>query len=83
MGEIFLIAFLVFVAFAIIMVKMGIGKWINLGWKADFLISFAMGFIFIGTFTGMAIGIVAGVFTSIFLSCAKWVYGPTTKAKTK
>ncbi len=71
--SILLVGFLTFVAFAIIMLKMGIHKWVNLGWKADVVISLFMGFIFVGTFTGMAVGLTAGIFLSIFLTVCRWL----------
>jgi hypothetical protein len=66
--EILILGFIAFLAFALVMLKMGIGKWVRLGWKADLIISLFLGFIFVGTFTGMAVGLVAGIFISMFLS---------------
>lgn len=66
--EILILGFLTFLAFALVMHKIGIFKIASLGWKADLVISLFMGMIFVGTFTGMAVGIVAGIFLSVYLT---------------
>ena len=70
--DLLLIAFLTAVAFFIIMMKIGIGKFVRLGWFADLAISFAMTAMFFGTFGGVVVGIMAGIFISLFLGLAKW-----------
>jgi thiamine transporter ThiT len=65
------IAFLTALAFWIIMVKIGIGKFIKLGWTADLLISGVIAALFFGTFSGMVTGLIAGIFISLFLGLAK------------
>ena len=70
--QVLLLGFLTFVAFALVMHKIGIGRFVKLGWVADFGISMVMGLIFVGTFTGMATGLIAGIFLSIFLSICRW-----------
>ncbi len=71
MDNILILGFLVFVAFAILIHKIGIFKIASMGWKADLAISMFMGIIFVGTFTGMAVGIIAGIFLSIYLTLFK------------
>ena len=79
MGEIFLLAFFTFAAFAIVMWKIGIGKFLRLGWVTDLGISFAFGIIFFGTFAGMAVGLIAGIFLSVFLSICRFFRGSPTR----
>ena len=69
--EFLVIAFLTAVSFFIIMAKIGMGKFVKMGWIADFLISFVMVAMFFGTFGGVVVGILAGIFISLFLSLAK------------
>ncbi|WAK44683.1 hypothetical protein vBAmePPT11V19_00057 [Alteromonas phage vB_AmeP_PT11-V19] len=71
MTSILFMGFLTFVAFAIILHKIGITKIASLGWKGDLLISSVMAVIFVGTFSGMAVGITAGIFLSIYLTFFK------------
>ncbi len=69
--QLLVIGFLTAIAFWIVMMKMGIGKFVRLGWKADLVISGVMAALFFGTFSGMVTGIIAGIFLSLFLSVAK------------
>lgn len=78
--EILGLGFLTFIAFALVMHKIGIGRFVKLGWMADFGISMVMGLIFVGTFTGMATGLIAGIFISIFLSVCR-LLTPRDKGK--
>ena len=72
MLEVLFLGFLTFVAFALVMKKIGLSRFVKLGWFADLGISLFMGLIFVGTFTGMATGLVAGIMLSIFLSICRW-----------
>ena len=72
MLEIIMLGFLTFIAFALVMHKIGIGRFVKLGWMADFGISMFMGLIFVGTFTGMATGLIAGIMLSVFLTICRW-----------
>lgn len=76
MLEIIGLGFLTFIAFVLVMKKMGLSKFVRLGWKADLGISLFIGMIFVGTFTGMATGLIAGIFISLFLSVCKWFSPP-------
>ena len=78
MLEIIFLGFLTTVAFILVMFKMGIGRFVRLGWVSDVAISMIMAMIFVGTFTGMATGLVAGIFLSIFLTVCRW-FAPTSK----
>ncbi len=69
--DIIVIAFLTAIAFWIIMAKIGIQKFVQLGWAADLLISGVIAMLFVGTFTGMVTGLIAGIFISLFLGIAK------------
>ena len=69
--EILGMAFLVAVAFIILLVKMGLGKFVRFGWQTDIVVSFILGVIFFGTMGGMLVGIIAGIFVSVFLSIIK------------
>lgn len=71
MGEMILIAGIAAVGFIIIMMKLGIGRFIRFGGLTDIVVSIILGVIFFGTFSGMAVGILAGIFISIFLWIAK------------
>ena len=77
MFEILLLGFLTFVAFSLVIVKIGLGRFVKLGWFADLAISLFMGFIFVGTFTGMATGLVAGILLSLFLTVCRWFTVPS------
>lgn len=79
--QVLLLGFLTFIAFALVMHKIGIGRFVKLGWVADFSISMIMGLIFVGTFTGMATGLIAGIFLSVFLSICRWFSPVPTKNK--
>ena len=72
MFEILFLGFLTFVAFALVMMKIGLWRFVKMGWMADLGISLFMGVIFVGTFTGMATGLIAGIMLSIFLTVCRW-----------
>jgi len=72
MLEILGLGFLTFLGFALVMGKIGIGRFVKAGWVADLGISLFMGIIFVGTFTGMATGLVAGIMLSLFLTVCRW-----------
>lgn len=71
--DLVLIGFLTAVSFYIVMVKMGIGKFIKFGWLTDLVVSFIMIALFVGTFGGVVVGIIAGIFISLFLSITKLI----------
>lgn len=80
--EILGIAFLTAIAFLIIMIKIGMNKFVRLGWGADLVISGIIAAMFFGTFSGMVTGLIAGIFVSLFLGMAKFfstIMGPTVK----
>mgnify|MGYP003645235244 CR=1 FL=1 len=82
MFNILILGALTFLAFAIVMKKIGIPRFLRMGWTADLGISLVMGLIFVGTFTGMATGLVAGIFLSIFLSvCRRFSPKPEPKKR--
>jgi MFS superfamily sulfate permease-like transporter len=82
MFNILILGLLTFIAFALVMKKIGIPTFLRMGWVADLVISLAMGMIFIGTFTGMATGLIAGIFLSIFLSvCRRFSPKPEPKKR--
>ncbi len=56
------------VGFYIILMKIGIRKFLKYGVVTDIIISIVLGVIFIGTMSGMMIGIFAGIFISLFLT---------------
>lgn len=82
MLNILFLGFLTFIAFVLVMKKMGLYRFVRWGWKADLAISLFMGMIFVGTFTGMATGLIAGIFISLFLSVCRW-FSPPKKRKEK
>ena len=71
--EIFILALLTALAFIIIMVKIGLRKFLRFGWQSDVVISGIIVALFFGTFTGMVTGLIAGIVISLFLSVAKSV----------
>ena len=78
--ELLFLGFLASIAFFIVMVKIGIGKFTKYPWQSDLLISFVLAFIFVGTFTGMVTGLIAGILISLYLSVAKkWKERPAKK----
>jgi len=73
--EILTMAFLTAVAFIILLIKIGLPKFLRFGWQTDIVISAVIATLFFGTMGGMLIGIIAGIFISVFLSIAKSMYG--------
>jgi thiamine transporter ThiT len=73
--EIIGFAFLTAMAFILVMMKIGIGRFTRFHWQSDVVISGILAAIFVGSFTGMLIGLIAGIFISLFLSLAKRVRG--------
>lgn len=69
--DILVISLLTAIAFLIIMVKIGMSKFVRLGWAADLVISGIIAAMFFGTFSGMVTGLIAGIFISLFLGLAK------------
>lgn len=69
--DIIVIAFLTAIGFWIVMVKIGIGKFLRFGAFSDLVITGVIAMLFVGTFTGMVTGIIAGIFISLFLTMAK------------
>ena len=78
--EILTMAFLTAMAFIILLIKIGLPKFLRFGWQTDIAISGIIATLFFGTMGGMLIGIVAGIFVSLFLSMAKAVYGSGSKS---
>jgi len=79
--EILIMGFLTAMAFIILMIKIGLPKFVRFGWQSDIIISGLIATLFFGTMGGMLIGIIAGIFVSLFLSMAKSVYGPKPNSK--
>jgi len=79
--EILIMGFLTAMAFIILMIKIGLPKFVRFGWQSDILISGLIATLFFGTMGGMLIGIIAGIFVSLFLSMAKSVFGPRPNSK--
>lgn len=71
--DIVVIAFLTAIGFFIIMVKIGLRKFLKFGAMTDLVITGIITVLFIGTFSGMVTGIIAGIFISFFLSFAKLI----------
>lgn len=67
-------AFLVAVAFIILLIKIGLPKFLRFGWQTDIIVSGVIAVLFFGTMGGMLIGLVAGIIVSLFLSVAKTFY---------
>ena len=65
------IALLVALSFYVVMVKIGITKFLRFHWQTDVIVSGILATLFIGSFTGMVVGILAGLFISFFLSITK------------
>lgn len=68
-------AFLVAMAFIIILIKIGLPKFLRFGWQTDVVVSGVIAMLFFGTMGGMLIGVIAGIIISLFLSVAKAFYG--------
>ena len=79
--EILIMGFLTAMAFIILMIKIGLPKFVRFGWRSDILISGLIATLFFGTMGGMLIGIIAGIFVSLFLSMAKSVSGSKPNSK--
>jgi hypothetical protein len=58
--------------FIIIMFKIGMNKFVRLGWFGDLVISTLIAALFFGTMGGMMIGLTAGIIVSLFLGIAKF-----------
>ena len=69
--ELIFYAFLVSMAFILVMMKIGVRKFTRFNWQSDVIISGVLAAIFVGSFTGMMVGLIAGIFISLFLSAAK------------
>jgi hypothetical protein len=69
--DIVVIAFLTAVGFFIIMVKIGLRKFLKFGAMTDLIITGVITVLFVGTFSGIVTGIIAGIFISFFLTFAK------------
>jgi thiamine transporter ThiT len=74
--EVLGMAFLTAMAFIILLVKMGLPKFLRFGWQTDVIISGVLAMMFFGTFAGMLTGLIAGIFVSLFLSMMKWASPP-------
>lgn len=68
------IAFLTAMAFIILLMKMGLPKFLRFSWQTDVVISAVIAVLFFGTMGGMIIGIIAGIIVSLFLSIAKFLH---------
>jgi len=79
--EILIMGFLTAMAFTILMIKIGLPKFVRFGWQSDIIISGLIVTLFFGTMGGMLIGIIAGIFVSLFLSMAKSVSGSKPNSK--
>jgi hypothetical protein len=79
--EILIMGFLTAMAFIILMIKIGLPKFVRFGWQSDIIISGLIVTLFFGTMGGMLIGIIAGIFVSLFLSMAKSVSGSKPNSK--
>ena len=65
------LGFLAALGFIIIMFKIGMNKFVRLGWFGDLMLSTLLATIFFGTMGGMMIGLTAGIIISLFLAIAK------------
>jgi hypothetical protein len=73
--EILLMGFLTAMGFIILLLKMGLPKFLRFNWQTDIVVSAILAALFFGTMGGMLIGITAGIFVSLFLSVAKSMSG--------
>lgn len=70
--DIFMMGLLAALGFIIIMFKIGMNKFVRLGWFGDLVLSALVASLFFGTMGGMMIGLTAGIIISLFLGIAKF-----------
>ena len=76
MAEVFIMGLLTAVGFAIILTKISLEFFAKYHIQTDIAITTGLGFLFFGTFSGMATAAVASIFISLFLFFAHTIIKP-------